>query len=118
MPCSPQKQPPASTAVWRPVASAAGVSTAGAGITLLIASAPTRQAIPQAASVRAAAMVLIWVFIGSPSEEWVGQERSASTLPLYTRAQGGVDSGEGLDRSAPCNKRCREFVVDLPHGAR
>src|SRR5450759_5987604 len=63
MPCTPQKQPPATTAVWDPVASAAGVSSAGAGITLLMASAPTWQAHPNVASVRAAAVVLILVFI-------------------------------------------------------
>src|SRR5436305_9166918 len=64
MPWRPQKQPPASTAVCGPVASAAGVSSAGAGITWLRASAPTPQAHPKAASARAAAVVLILVFIG------------------------------------------------------
>src|SRR4051812_1094917 len=96
MPCKPQKQPPASTAVWSPVASVLGVSSAGGGITLLTASAPACwQAHPQAASARIAAMVLILVSI-VVSLERAGARNRQPTGSYVSAASRGLLSGAGL----------------------
>src|SRR5438132_11041393 len=55
----PQKHPPASTATSWDGASAAGVSTAGAGIGLFSASALTPQLMPKNAS--ATAMIILFI---------------------------------------------------------
>src|SRR5437763_7710650 len=94
MPWSPQKQPPASTAVSSPFAAAAGVSNAGAGITRLIASALAPRAHPyaHAASTRAAARILLSVRI-VVSLGRAGRRASAPAPLFHTLPPESADSG-------------------------